>query len=453
MVMRIENIFRSETNRIEYKRQLTDNLEREVVAFLNYHEGGLIYIGVDKTGDIIGVEDIDKMQLKIVDRIKNNISPSTLGLFDVIIEKAKGRNIIKILISSGTEKPYYIKSKGMSESGCFIRVGSSVQPMTTPMINDLYSKRNRQTLGNMPSPRKDLTFEQLNIYYQAKNLKLNDKFKNALEFLNYDGRDNYISYMMADENGISVKVAKYAGTTKVDLVENEEYGYCCLVKAAKTVLEKFEVENRTFAKITSNKRLERQMVDKTALREAVINAIVHNDYSRGVPPLFEIFSDKIKITSYGGLVEGLSKEDFFNCCSVPRNRELMRVFKDLDLVEHLGSGMSRILAIYDESIFEFTPNFLIVTFPFAKGFSCLDTQNGTNLGTNGINFGTNDINQTQIKILNLLRTNPKATIDNISKAINLSRRTITRELKLLQEIGIIHRVGSTRGHWEVEEFE
>jgi len=298
---------RSETNRTEYKRKLSDNLEREVVAFLNYHEGGQIYIGIDKTGSVFGVEDIDGTQLKIVDKIKNNIATSTLGLFDVIAQKFEGKNIIKIVISSGTEKPYYIKSKGMSETGCFIHIGSSVQPMITAMINDLYSKRNRQKLGNMLSPRKDLTFEQLNIFYQAKNLKLNDKFKNTLELLTPNGKDNYISYMLADENGISIKVAKYGGTTKVNLVENEEYGYCCLVKATKRVLEKFEVENRTFAKITSSTRLEKQMVDKTALREAVINAIVHNSYERGVPQLFEIFSDKIKITSYGGLVEGLAK--------------------------------------------------------------------------------------------------------------------------------------------------
>ena len=111
------------------------------------------------------------------------------------------------------------------------------------------------------------------------------------------------------------------------------------------------------------------MVDEFALKEAVINAIVHTDYSREVPPVVEIFSDRLTITSYGGLPPGLSRENFFRCRSMPRNRELMRVFHDVDLVEQLGSGMSRILEVYDQSIFTFEDNFLIVTFPFAEGFS------------------------------------------------------------------------------------
>ena len=129
------------------------------------------------------------------------------------------------------------------------------------------------------------------------------------------------------------------------------------------------MENRTFTKITSTKRLERQMVDELALKEAFINAIVHTDYSREVPPVVEIFSDRLTITSYGGLPPGLSRENFFRCRSMPRNRELMRVFHDVDLVEQLGSGMSRIMEVYDQSIFTFEDNFLIVTFPFAEGFA------------------------------------------------------------------------------------
>lgn len=82
------------------------------------------------------------------------------------------------------------------------------------------------------------------------------------------------------------------------------------------------------------------------MREAIINAIVHTDYSREIPPVFELFSDRMEFTSYGGLIPGQSEEDFFSCGSMPRNRELMRVFKDVGLVEQLGSGMSRILQAY-----------------------------------------------------------------------------------------------------------
>ena len=357
-----------ESNRIEYKQILTNDLERQTVAFLNYSEGGVLYIGVDKNRNVLGLDDIDLVQRQIVDRIKNNILPSTLGLFDVVVERISGVDIIKVVIPSGIDKPYYLRSKGMSPQGCFIRVGSSVQQMTTVQIDEMYSKRIPIRLGNMRSPRQNLTFQQLEIYYAEKKLRLNNEFLTSLDLVDENGRYNYAAYLLADENGVSIKVAKYAGKTKSELVENEEYGYRCLITATHRILDKLRVENKTYAKITPKERLKRSMVDETALREALVNAIVHNDYSREVPPVVELFSDRLTITSYGGLPQGLSRENFFRCRSLPRNRELMRVFRDVDLVEQLGSGMSRILDVYDQSIFTFEDNFLIVTFPFADGF-------------------------------------------------------------------------------------
>ena len=153
-----------------------------------------------------------------------------MGLFDIVTEVIEEVSVIKILVSSGLEKPYYIKSQGMSPSGCFTRVGTSTQPMTTAMIDELYAKRIHATLRNIQSPRQDLSFSQLKIYYQERGLELNQRFANTLELLTPDGKYNYIAYLLDDENGVSIKVAKYAGADKVDLIENEEYGYCSLIK-------------------------------------------------------------------------------------------------------------------------------------------------------------------------------------------------------------------------------
>jgi predicted HTH transcriptional regulator len=358
--------FPAERNRIEYKSQLTDDFEESIVAFLNYEEGGEVYIGIDdKKKCVVETEDIDLVQRQITDRIKNNIQPQTLGLFDIIIEKIKDVEVVKIVVSSGIEKPYYLRRKGMSPQGCFIRVGSSNQPIIKELIEDIYSKRIPIRLSNMRSPRQKLTFQQLEIYYAEQKLRLNKEFLTSLDLIDEEGRYNYAAYLLADENGVSIKVAKYSGTTKVDLIENEEYGYRCLITATHRILDKLRAENKTFTKITAQKRINKQMIDEIALKEALINAIVHNDYSREVPPVVEIFSDRLTITSYGGLPMGLSKENFFRCRSLPRNRELMRVFRDIDLVEQLGSGMSRILEVYNSSIFTFEDDFLIVTFPFA----------------------------------------------------------------------------------------
>jgi len=219
----------------------------------------------------------------------------------------------------------------------------------------------------MPSSRQNFTFEQLHIYYSQHGLTLNSQFAENLDLKGSDDKYNFLAYLLADSNGASLKVAKYAGTDKIDLIQNEEYGYQCLITAIYRVIDKLVVENKTFAKITSRNRLERKLIDPVALREAFINAVVHNDYNLGWPAV-EFFSDRVTITSVGGLVAGLSEEDFFKGRSILRNRELMRVFKDVELVESLGSGMRRILEAYDRSVFEITPSFIVVTFPYAQDF-------------------------------------------------------------------------------------
>lgn len=435
-----------ESNRIEFKVELNDKLEKEVVAFLNNKEGGILYIGVDDNGKAIGVSDVDSMQLKIADRIKNNILPSTLGLFDIVTEEIENISVIKILISSGLEKPYYIKKHGMSPNGCFTRMGTSSQPMSTAMIDSLYSKRTHNTLRNITSPRQDLTFAQLKIYYQERGLELNEKFTNSLELLTPDGKFNYVAYLLADENGVSIKVAKYAGSDKVDLVENEEYGYCSLIKATHQVLEKLKIENITRAKVTNAKRVEKNLIEPIPMREAVINAIVHSDFSREIPPVFEIFNDKMVFTSYGGLIQGQSKEDFFSCSSMPRNRELMRVFKDVGLVEQLGSGMSRILKEYDKSIFHISEHFIKVEFPFSLPKETIIIANGDDNGNE-----TGNDNLEIWKVMEILSENPSITAKQMAKQMNISPRKVSRLIKELKENGKIVRIGSDRkGYWKIK---
>ena len=439
-----------ENNRTEFKAVLNDKLEKEIVAFLNNREGGILYIGLDDNGHPVGVNDPDDVQLKIADRIKNNILPSTMGLFDICTEMIEGVNVVKVLVSSGLEKPYYIRKLGMSPAGCYARIGSSAQPMTTAMIDELYAKRIHTTLRNIPAPRQDLTFAQLRIYYEENGLALNDQFAASLEFLTPDGKYNYIAYLLADENGVSIKVAKYAGRDKVNLIVNEEYGYCSLIKAAHKVLDRMDIENVTRSKITSKLRVDKRLVEPVAMREAIINAVVHNDFTREIPPVFEIFSDRIEITSYGGLIPGQSEEDFFSCCSMPRNRELMRVFRDCGMVEQLGSGMSRILHAYDKSIYRISDHFIKVVFPFDEELIYAnDVENGVDDGVeNGAE--NDDAGGVDERLVSLLRIRPDIRTAEISKELGISLRTVSRILKRLRENGKIKRIGSDKkGYWEV----
>lgn len=354
----------SESNRIEYKRELTDSLEREVVAFLNAGEGGTVFIGLDRDGTVYGVVNSDQTQLVIKDRLKNNIQPSIMGLFEIIHEVHENRDVLRLTIAGGLEKPYFLKKYGMTEKGCFLRIGSACEPMPKEMIESLYGKRVRNTIGRMESPRRELTFSQLKIYYEEQGLTLNSSFMKNLELFTPDDKPNYAAYLLADENGSSLQVAKYAGTDRVDLIENRDYGRCSLVKALKSVLDRVDVENTIFTKIGYPLREERELIDSTAMREAVINAVVHNDYSYGAVPKVEFYTDRAEVTSMGGLPYGVTEADFFGGCSVPRNKEIMRVFRDLEIVEHLGSGVPRILKVYGRKAFEIRDSYIRITFPY-----------------------------------------------------------------------------------------
>lgn len=129
------------SNRVQYKRELSTTFEKEVVAFLNYREGGTIYIGIENNGSVTGIKEADRLKLQINDRIKNRILPSALDLYDVLFENRKDKVVIKIDLTGGPEKPYFIKKSGMTEKGCFIRKGSASEPMPSKMIEELRANR------------------------------------------------------------------------------------------------------------------------------------------------------------------------------------------------------------------------------------------------------------------------------------------------------------------------
>ena len=407
----------TETNRIENKEQLNEDFEQEVIAFLNYKEGGIIYVGIRKNGQVVGVQDVDLTQLQVKDRIKNNIQPSTLGLFDVVVETIDNKEVIKVVISSGTEKPYYLRKKGRTPEGCYIRVGSSKERMTERMIDDMYSKRIKNTLKEIDSPRQELTFNQLKIYYEEHGLKLNDNFLQNLDLLTSEGKYNYNAFLLADENNVSIKLVKYLGTNKMDLVENQEYGYRCIITATQRILDRLDAENTVYAKIEYKGRKEVEMIDKAALKEAVINAIVHNDYSYGNSPIIELYSDRIEITSAGGLPQELSQEEFLEGVTAPRNKELIRVFKDVDLIENIGSGVLRILDAYDKSCFKFMEHFLRVTFKYRENPFEYDQE---------INQESDqkELSIIQNKILSLIKQNAKITQNEMGKILGVRKNKV-----------------------------
>ncbi|HOO68115.1 MAG TPA: putative DNA binding domain-containing protein [Bacilli bacterium] len=436
MIKEIEN------SRNEFKVKLTDNLHESIIGFLNSKDGGNLYIGVKDNGQIIGITgNLDLLQRKIKDVIISNIEPSVLGLFDIEILKENHNEYIHITIASGIEKPYYVKGMGMTPDSCFIRIGSSNERMSNTLIKEMFRKRTKNSLRNITSPKQDLTFSDLKIYYKEKGFDIKENFEKQISLFTEEGKYNYVAYLLADENNISIKVAKYNGNDVEELIENYEYGYCSLIKATNRVLEKFKMENKIYTKINYPDRKEEAMYDYIAVREAIINAIVHNDWSTEYPPKFELFDDKLEISSFGGIQNEFTEEEFLLGYSAPKNPELMRVFKDLNLVEHLGTGIRRILKKYSKDIYSFYPHFIKISINYNK-----NKFKYNNLRE--IHYTKLDLTTVQVGILKLINNKSNITQDEMAKRLGVTPRTVRTHISTLIEKKYIWRIGSDKkGEW------
>ncbi|MDR1049654.1 MAG: putative DNA binding domain-containing protein [Deltaproteobacteria bacterium] len=346
---------------------------QRVVSFLNHPGGGVIYVGVNPSGNVLPNNDIQHLKSSAADQINNNISPCAKGLFDINVLRVNAKPVLQVTVAGGVMRPYFILKEGMSPDGCFRRSESSMVKMTREEIEAAKSrdKDRGRCLCNIPSPNERLSFNQLRIAYQEAMLEHSQRLSTELDlFLKSGPTGNYnmAGYLLSDQNLKNIGISKYscpvAERNRNDQVERwdmTERGRS-VITSLNMALNKVEVEAPGFAEVTFLRLMERSLVDKQALREAVVNAVVHNDYSMG-NPIIEIFSDVISVVSCGGLIKGFSRQDMFSGRSMPRNRELLRVFKDLGFSDHVGSGVRYVASRYDESIFHTTDKLFRVTFP------------------------------------------------------------------------------------------
>jgi predicted HTH transcriptional regulator len=326
--------------------------------------------------------------------------------------------------------------------------------MPQRMIDELYAKRSLHTLHDTNSPNQFLTFEQLKIYYGEMGFTVdNENFLKNLGLYNEDGKFNYLAYLLADSNAVSVKIAKYAGTDKIKILHRTECGFCSLIKATKCMLSALDMYNKTAIEISST-RTDTPLVDEIALREAFMNAVLHNDYIRGAFPVVEFYSDRVEITSSGGLPLGLTREEFFNGVSHPRNHELMRIFLNMRLCEQLGSGMKKIMKAYRPEDYKITDNFVIARFKYNE--HALAVLNGSEKfgesseKVHGSSEKFAELSITKKRIIELIREDNTVTTDVMARSIGLTTRAIEKNLRQLKDACVIERRNGDRGgYWEI----
>ena len=210
---------------------------------------------------------------------------------------------------------------------------------------------------------------------------------------------------------------------KTSISQRSDYGNQCLLFAYEQLKNRVYSENICITNTTVRPREDVYLFNFDACNEALVNALVHNDWSI-TEPLVSIYSDRIEILSHGGLPHNQTKEQFYQGISKPRNEKLMRIFLNMGIVEHTGHGIPTIISEYGKEAFEITDSYIKVIIPFNK--TVLEKQNV------GLNVGLN-LTDTENEVISLLLLNSNHTALSISKEINLSKRTIERVLASLQK--------------------
>lgn len=423
-----------ENETLEFKKSIGELKEGviSISSMLNKSGYGILYFGVKDDGLIIGQETGSMTLKNISQAIANFIKPQIIPTISV--ELIGDKTVIKVEVK-GDNKPY-------SAYGRYhIRSSDEDRDISPENLKQLMRRDDSDSIVKIESNNQFLTFNYLKNLYMINGLTLNEEtFKYNLNLVTSDNKYNLMADILSDNNTYSIKVAKFSGVDKINLIKRNEYGYKCLILAIQQVLDYVESLNETFVKIEGAVRQETKLFDFSCFREAWLNACLHNKWSRQTPPAVYLYSNRIEIISTGGLPAEFSEEDFFKGRSKPVNIELQKIMGQLNLIEQTGHGVPLIVSKYGRDVFEITDNFITVTIPYAFN----NTTNKKEI------LATNELTKSEQKVLKVLKENINITVAQLCELLDIKQTAINNAIKGLKEKGLITRIGSKKtGYWKI----
>ncbi len=309
------------------------------------------------------------------------------------------------------------------------------------------------TIVNTAARNQSLTFTELKSYYVAKDAYINPNAYEENLSLYVPGTKKYneLAFILSDENDITCRVSIFCGRRKSDTqYALNDFGKKCILITIDQIMTYIESFNIT--KIDEENRfLERKdirLFDSDCLREALLNAFIHNDWVDLNAPMISIFEDRIEILSYGGLPNKQTKLGFLSGKSKPRCNELAEIFLQLKISERSGRGVTKIYDKYGENVFEINDDFIKVTIPFSfeRKFG-----NDYEIEPNQtINKKTKKSDEIKLIILREMKENPYITTIDLVNVTKIGKTSIQKYIKDLTEGKIIERIGGKRGgYWKV----
>ena len=354
-----------ENKTTEFKREYIDDIKYTVVAFANT-EGGKIYIGMSDDGSVYGVENTDATMLRITNMIRDSIRPDITMFTECAVEAIEGMPVVVLTVQRGTARPYYLAGKGIRPEGVYVRQNASSVPASETAILNMIKETSGDRYEDARSINQQLTFEKAENYFAKHNLPFGDQQKRTLNIIGSDGTYTNLGMLLSDQCIHTIKLAVFDGSKKSVFRDRKELSGSLLTQLedAYFFIDQF---NHTRAEFEGLDRIDKRDYPSEALREALLNAITHRDYSFSGSTLISIFDDRIEFVTIGGLVRGLTFDDIMLGVSALRNQNLANVFYRLKLIEAYGTGILKINESYAECAvkpqFEVTDNAFKITLP------------------------------------------------------------------------------------------
>lgn len=414
----------------ELKSSLTKEIKKEIVAFANT-DGGKIYIGIDDDGKIIGLKNVKEDIETLSGMIREGIKSDLILYTSIKQEKIDNKDIIIVNIMEGPNKPYYLADKGLKSSGVYLRYGNTSAPASEEVIKKLIIDSQSYSFENMVSQNQDLHFEYLNKIFNEKDITLtNEKFK-TLNIINLDNKYTNLGLLLSDECPFSIKCAIFEGNNDMKFKDRKEFNGSIL-KQANDVYDYLNVYNKISSDIIGLERIDTRDYPEYALRESILNAIIHRNYNYSGSILASLYDDHFELTSLGGLVKGLKIEDLYIGVSQTRNPNLANIFYRLKYVESFGTGIKRIIESYEN-------------FNKKPLFTC--SENAFKITLYNINYKDKSINSTlsqEDKVIEHIKLNNKIDRLTTEKILNISTTRAKNILNKMIKNNKIQVLGSGR---------
>ncbi|MCL1951918.1 MAG: putative DNA binding domain-containing protein [Oscillospiraceae bacterium] len=345
----------------EFKQEYTPDLKKEVLAFANT-EGGVIFVGRDNEGNTFPLADTDAVLTQITNSIRDSILPDITMFISYEVE-AGG---IKITVQEGTNKPYYLADKGLKPSGVYVRQGTSSVPASFERIREMIKLTDGDKFETARSLAQDMTFSAAAAEFARCEVEFGESKMRALGLTGADGLYTNLGLLLSDQCTHTIKFAVFQGTKKGEFKTRKEVEGS-LFRQMRGAFDFLSLSNNLAATFSGLDRVEQYDYPEEALREAMLNAIVHRDYAFSGSIIVNIYDDRMEFVSLGGLVPGLRTEDLFLGVSQPRNEKLANVFYRLRHIEAYGTGLRRIMQYYEDlpvkPSIEATHNAFMLTLP------------------------------------------------------------------------------------------